>query len=105
MNESQPRIPVGLCIYGIAYTAGYVGAGTSRANATPLAPNGFLDLAAQLGLTSVEMDFGFISRQEELSALLAFRERADELGLQIVSAGPGIDAAAFAHNLDPHFSC
>ena len=99
MNESQPRIPVGLCIYGIAYTAGYVGAGTSRANATPLAPNGFLDLAAQLGLTSVEMDFGFISRQEELSALLAFRERADELGLQIVSAGPGIDAAAFAHHL------
>lgn len=99
MNNLQPRIPIGLCVYGIAYTAGYVGAGTPRANPNPLAPNDFLDLAAQLGLTSIELDFGFISRQEEESALFAFREQAKKLGLQIVSAGPKIDTAAFAHHL------
>ncbi len=99
MTTQAPRIPIGLCIYGIAYTAGYVGAGTPRANPAPLTPHGFLDLAAQHGLTSVEMDFGFISRQEDQSTLFAFRDRAQELSLQIVSAGPKIDATAFAQHL------
>lgn len=99
MNGQKTRIPIGLCIYGIAYTAGYVGAGTARVNPNPLTSHSFLDLAAQHGLTSVEMDFGFVSRQEDERTLFAFRDRAQELGLQIVSAGPKIDAAAFAQHL------
>jgi sugar phosphate isomerase/epimerase len=95
LDSSQTRLPIGLCIFGIAYSAGYVGRGTPRANANPLTPNTFLDLAAGLGLTSVELTTDFIDPHEDERALLAFRDRAQELGLRIVLAGPKIDAVAF----------
>ncbi len=95
LDNSQTRLPIGLCIFGIAYSAGYVGRGTPRANANPLTPNAFLDLAVELGLTSVELTTDFIDANEDEKALLAFRERTQALGLRIVLAGPKIDAVAF----------
>ncbi|CAN5821877.1 sugar phosphate isomerase/epimerase [soil metagenome] len=99
VNQLPTRIPIGLCVYGIAYTAGFMGNGTPRANPKPLTAHQFLDLAAQLGLSSVETHLGYISAQEDEAALLAFRDRAQELGLQFVSAGPKIDVDAFRQHL------
>ena len=98
-TNSTNRIPIGLCLYGIAYTTGLVGHGTPRANPKPVGPNEFLDLAAQKGLSSVETHLGYISPQEDEATLLAFRDRARDLGLQFVIAGPKIDVEAFRHHL------
>lgn len=95
MKQTSNRIPVGLCIFGISYTAGYVGRGTPRANPTPLTPAEFLELTARHGLTSVELNADFIEANEDERALAAFRDRANELGLGIVTAGPRIEVEPF----------
>ena len=100
MDNQQPtRIPIGLCLYGIAYSTGLMGNGTPRANPNPIGPSEFLALAARLGLSSVETHLGYISPQEDETALLAFRDQAQELGLKLVLAGPKIDVDAFSQHL------
>ncbi|RIK27509.1 MAG: hypothetical protein DCC55_39350, partial [Chloroflexi bacterium] len=94
-DHSQHRLPIGLCIFGIAYTAGFTGNWQQRTHGKPLDPNEFLDLAARLGLTSVEAPPRYITPDEDEAALAAFRERAAERGLQIVLAGPRIELEAF----------
>jgi sugar phosphate isomerase/epimerase len=102
MNQTEQapqRIPIGLCVFGIAYSAGFVGRGAARANSKPLDPFDFLALAARLGLTSVELPPDWIAPDENESALTAFQERAHELGLSIVTAGPKIELEPFRRHL------
>jgi 3-oxoisoapionate decarboxylase len=94
-DHSQQRIPIGLCIFGIAYTAGFTGNWQQRTNGKPLAAYEFLDLATQFGLSSVEAPPRYITPDEDERTLAAFRERAAERGLQIVLAGPRIELEAF----------
>lgn len=92
---SQHRLPIGLCIFGIAYTAGFTGNWQQRANGKPLDANEFLELSARLGLSSVELPPRYIDANEDESALTAFRERAEALDLAVVFAGPRIELEAF----------
>lgn len=93
-NNNTQRLPIGLCIFGIAYSAGYVGRGTPRANPRPLDANALLDLTVQHNLSSLELPPSFIEEQEGEAALLAFRQRANERGISLVVAGPRIEAEA-----------
>ncbi len=94
------RLPIGLCIFGIAYSAGYVGRSTPRANPTPLDAQRFLELAAAYGLSSVELPLAYIAADEDPGALAAYAEQAAGLGLQLVSAGPAIEVDAFKRHLE-----
>ncbi|HXF60727.1 MAG TPA: sugar phosphate isomerase/epimerase family protein [Caldilineaceae bacterium] len=91
----QERLPIGLCVFGISYSAGFVGRGTPRAHPNPIGPLAFLELAARLRLCSVEMPIGYITADEDERTLAAFRDRADALGLRLVVAGPAIEVEPF----------
>jgi 3-oxoisoapionate decarboxylase len=99
VDSTQQRIPIGLCIFGIAYTAGFTGNWAQRTDGKPLTPFEFLDLAARLGLTSVETTPKYIAPAEDERTLAAFAARAQALELGIAIAGPKIDLEAFRHAL------
>lgn len=99
VRKSTADVPVGLCVYGIAYTAGFAGRGTPRANPRPLDAMGFLELATKLGLSAIEVPFGFIHPQEDEGALAAYIEEARERGLHVISAGLPIEVEPFREHL------
>ncbi len=101
MTDAQPsaRLPIGLCVYGVAYLAGFVGRGTPRVNPHPLDAIGILELAEKLGLSAVELPFGYIDPQEDEAALIAYCDRANAMGLRIVSAGLPIEVEPFRRHL------
>src|SRR4029450_10227795 len=74
---------------------GFTGNWAQRTNGKPLDAHEFLELAARLGLSSVEVPPKYIDSHENTAALANYRDRARELGLAIVLAGPKIDRAAF----------
>jgi sugar phosphate isomerase/epimerase len=97
-ESSQSRIPIGLCIFGIAYTAGFTGNWAQRRDdGKPLGAQEFLDLAARFGLASVEAPPRYFAPDEDERSLAAFRQQAQAQGLDIVVAGPKIDPEAFRH--------
>src|SRR5688572_22548807 len=49
-------LTVGLNPYGLAYTVGLQGAGTPRANPSPVGLDGFIALAREAGVRSIELD-------------------------------------------------
>lgn len=102
MTPAHPalRLPVGLCVYGIAYSAGFTGRGTPRANPRPLDAPGMLDLAAELGLSSVELPFGYIHPDEDAKVLRAFCAQARDLELRVTSAGLPIEVDPFIRHLE-----
>jgi 3-oxoisoapionate decarboxylase len=95
MQSAAARLPIGLCIFGIAYSAGYTGNWAQRTDGKPIGPPDFLDLAVRLRLRSVEAPPAYFARSERKEELAAFREQAAERGLGIVVDGPKIDPAAF----------
>lgn len=98
-RKSAADLPIGLCVYGIAYTAGFAGRGSPRANPHPLDAIGFLDLAAKLGLSAIEVPFGYMHSQEDESGLQAYVEEARERGLRVISAGLPIEVEPFRQHL------
>jgi sugar phosphate isomerase/epimerase len=94
-ESSQPRIPIGLCIFGIAYTAGFTGDWAQRTGSKPLDAHEFLKLASRLGLTSIEAPPRYFAPDEDERSLAAFRQQAQAEGIDIVVAGPKIDPEAF----------
>jgi sugar phosphate isomerase/epimerase len=98
-RRTPADVPIGLCVYGIAYTAGFVGRGTPRANPHPLDAIGFLELATKLGLSAIEVPFGYIDTQEEEAALHRYVDEANERGLRVVSAGLPIEVEPFKRHL------
>lgn len=99
IESAQTRLPIGLCIYGIAYSTGLVGRGTERAYAQPLDANAVLDLTARLGLSSVEAHLDYFVPGGDEAALRNFRARADELGLGLVLAGGKIEYESLQRDL------
>jgi hypothetical protein len=101
VTDDQPsaRLPIGLCVYGVAYLAGFMGRGTPRANPHPLDAIGILELAEKLGLSAVELPFGYIHPQEDEAALKAYCDRANKMGLRIISAGLPIEVEPFRRHL------
>lgn len=53
---TSQRLQVGLNPYGLAYSIGLVGAGTSRANPAPMGMAAFIELALAAGAQCVELD-------------------------------------------------
>ena len=98
-RKTAADVPIGLCVYGVAYTAGFAGRGTPRANPRPLDAMGFLELAAKLGLSVIEIPFGYVHPQEDEGALAAYMEEARERGLRVVSAGLAIETEPFRRHL------
>ncbi len=102
MNSAHPalRLPIGLCVYGISYSTGFVGQGSPRANPHPLDAPGFLSLAAKLGLSSVELPFGYIHTDEDEAALRNFCAEAHDFELRVTSAGLPIEVGPFIRHLN-----
>lgn len=98
-HKKQSKLPIGLCIFGIAYTAGYVGRGTPRGNPAPLGANELLELTARHNLSSLELPPSFIEANEDEQALRSFRSRADELGIALVVAGPKLETEALRQSI------
>lgn len=98
-RRSAADVPIGLCLYAIAYTAGFAGRGTPRANPRPLGSMGFLELAAKLKLSAVEIPFGYIDPQEDAAALAAYVHEAAERGLRVISAGLPIETEPFRRHI------
>lgn len=98
-RKSAADLPIGLCVYGIAYTAGFAGKGTPRANPRPVDALGFLDLATKLGLSAIEIPFSYIHPQEDEAALQAYVQEANERGLRVISAGLPIEVEPFRKHL------
>jgi sugar phosphate isomerase/epimerase len=98
-RKGAADLPIGLCVYGIAYTTGFVGRGTPRANPYPLDARGFLALAVKLGLSAIEIPFGYVHAEEDEDALRAYVEEAREAGLQVISAGLPIESEPFTQHL------
>jgi sugar phosphate isomerase/epimerase len=94
------RLPIGVCVYGLAYSAGFVGRGTARANPRPLDAPGLLSLAAELGLSSVELPFGYIHPDEDAAALQAYCAQARDFELRVTSAGLPVEVDPFIRHLE-----
>jgi sugar phosphate isomerase/epimerase len=75
---------VGLCATGLPWTAGFVGAGTPRGNPRPLGPLGLMDLAARLGLSSVELPPRGMPADDRLGKPEDLGAAAAERGLALV---------------------
>jgi sugar phosphate isomerase/epimerase len=84
MPSSEPRLPLGLCLFGLTYTVGRAGAGTPRANPRPMDPLGFLDLAAELGLSAVETPSGWLAEWGGATGCETFAAEARARGLTIL---------------------
>lgn len=95
VQSAGQRLPIGLCIFGIAYSAGYTGNWARRTDGKPIGPYDFIDLAVRLGLRSIEAPPEYFAPGAPPDGLVAFRERAQAHGLAIVVDGPRIDPEAF----------
>jgi len=95
LQPADQRLPIGLCVFGIAYSAGYTGNWAQRTDGKPIGPLDFLNLAVRLGLSSVEAPPAYFAPGGEKEALVAFRAQAAERGLGLVVDGPRIDPEAF----------
>jgi 3-oxoisoapionate decarboxylase len=51
---------IGLNPYGLAYTVGLQSAGTSRANPSPIGLHGFIELARDIGVQCIELDWRWL---------------------------------------------
>ncbi|MEZ4730502.1 MAG: sugar phosphate isomerase/epimerase family protein [Caldilineaceae bacterium] len=95
LQATDQRLPIGLCIFGIAYSAGSTGNWAQRTDGKPVGPLDFLNLAVRLGLSSVEAPPTYFAPSGQKEDLIAFRSQAAEQGLGIVVDGPRIDPDAF----------
>lgn len=95
LQPADQRLPIGLCIFGIAYSAGYTGNWARRTDGKPIAAHNFLDLAGRLGLSSIEAPPEYFAPGVQKADLIAYREAAQARGLAIVADGPRIDPDAF----------
>ncbi|MEN9933515.1 MAG: hypothetical protein RLZZ387_94 [Chloroflexota bacterium] len=84
--------PIGLAAYGLPWRCGFAGAGTPRACPAPLGAYGLLEMAAEHGLSTVELPLRMLPDLEP-ATLAAFKARADGLGVAIVPASGLVDEA------------
>jgi len=89
------RLPFGLCVFGLTYASGSVWAGTAKANPAPLDARGLLRVAADGGLSHLELPARLLGRLEPV----ALRREADALGLRFVVAGGNVLAGGLPHDL------
>jgi 3-oxoisoapionate decarboxylase len=92
---------IGLNAYGLTYTLGLQGAGTARANPNPGGLPGFLAIADEIGVRSLELDAGMLAPLDEAAmAELRDRLRAGDV-TPVISAGlsTATDAIALARRV------
>ncbi len=92
---------IGLNPYGLTYTLGLQGAGTPRANPKPGGLPGFLAIADEIGVRSLELDAGMLASLDG-AAVAALRDRLHAGDITpVVSAGlpTAGDAIALARHL------
>ncbi|NUP98707.1 MAG: sugar phosphate isomerase/epimerase [Armatimonadetes bacterium] len=92
------RLPFGLCAYGIVYTLGHAGRGTPLANPQPINLFELLELAAGLGLSTVELPPHLLL--EAGGSLADLRAAAESLDLRLVVAGRRLSAETMREELD-----
>jgi len=71
-------LQVGLNPYGLAYTVGLQGFGTSRANPQPIGLEGFLHVARAIGVQCIELDWRWLFPMTDVE-LRALGERLSDL--------------------------
>ncbi len=63
-RSAQGRLNAGICVFGIPYACGFVGAGTPYANPQPLAGKDIVELAVKSGLSFAEMPPSMFSESQ-----------------------------------------
>jgi len=96
-GQRKERLPIGLCVYAIPYLFGVGGA---DANPDPLGYFGFMELAARLGLSAVEIPPLAAGPEKDAPTPEAIRDRAGELGLQVVAAGRRVRRETLSEDID-----
>jgi sugar phosphate isomerase/epimerase len=87
---------IGLNPYGLTYTLGLQGLGTPRANPSPGGLFGFLTIADEIGVRSIELDLGMLMRLDG-AAIAALRDRLMTHDItSVISAGLSTVADAIA---------
>ena len=98
LPSHQPdRLPVGLCIFGMTYACGITWSGTGKANPAPLTAREVVALAAENGLSWVELPPALIGREPE--AWRALRDFAEQRGVRLILAAGKADAEGLRHDL------
>ncbi len=91
------RLPAGLCIFGMTYLCGLTWADGPQAHSRPLTARDVLRLAADSGLSYVEMPLRMLEAGGE--TLTALRAAAEDLGLRFVLPASRPDAEELTHHL------
>jgi sugar phosphate isomerase/epimerase len=94
--KSHTRLPFGLAANALSYTCGFVGAGQPWAHPHPLTPETLIDLAAELGLSSVEMP----AHWARLAGPAELGRRCAARGLAVVCGGGMVRAESLADELE-----
>ncbi|MBI3923829.1 MAG: sugar phosphate isomerase/epimerase [Armatimonadetes bacterium] len=98
-EREESRINLGICAYGLAYSCGFVGRNTARANPKQLTCFDLLDLAARLRLSSVEIPRGMAPGGDQRTTE-ALRSHAEALHLELVVAGGSVSVEALTEDMD-----
>lgn len=75
----------------MAYSLGWEGRGTPRANPRPMSAVEFLETAASFRCSGVEVALPMVSPSLDPAALDEFRSRADDLGMTLTVSGPAVE--------------
>jgi sugar phosphate isomerase/epimerase len=82
-DERGKRLKLGVAAHGFGYLGGFVGAGSSRACPAPLDPYRLMDLAADSGLSGVEIPVEYLEGRSD-DELARIRRNGQERGLHFV---------------------
>ncbi len=78
---------LGICVWGIMYTCGLLDRGTPRANPHPITYSNLLDLAARLGVSTVELPPSNMAFGADAPTAEALGQRAAAMNLRLVVSG------------------
>jgi 3-oxoisoapionate decarboxylase len=79
------RLPAGLCVFGLTHACGMTWSGTPKANPSPLTARQVIDLAAESGLSWVEMPLAMLGSEPEVLRDLGVHAEAQ--GIRFVVPG------------------
>lgn len=98
MSQS-PKLPVGVCVFGLTYQCGLTWSGTPRANPQPLTAEQIIDLAAESGLCHVELPAVLLGEPlpERIPVL---RDYAGARGVSFVVAASRLSASELRNGLE-----
>lgn len=93
------RLPAGLCVFGMTYSAGFTWADTPKANPRPHTARDLITTAAESGLSWVELPGRMLEDRSD-AGLFELRDFAERLGIRFVVPGGQVRAVELRRDLE-----